>query len=71
MAAGMATINWLALTNVVPVCATPFQFTTALFPKLLPLTVIVKLPLPAVVLFGLSCEIAGMAPATGGVVLAV
>ena len=49
----------------------PFQFTTALEPKLLPLTVKVNAALPAVALLGASSVMAGMVPATGAVILAL
>ena len=53
--AGIATVSWLLLTNVVlAVCAAPFQFTTAFAPKLLPLTVRVNALPPAVALGGLN-----------------
>jgi hypothetical protein len=51
------------------VCAVPFQFTTALALKELPLTVKVKPWPPALAVLGMICEIAGTIPACGGVVL--
>ena len=60
--AGTATVSWLLLMNVVfEVWATPFQFTTALEPKLDPLTVRVKAASPALTEAGLS---ASTVPAT-------
>ena len=41
--AGIGTVSWFAAGRVVPVCATPFQFTMALALKVLPLTVKVNL----------------------------
>jgi len=40
--AGIATVSWFGTMCDVPDCAIPFQFTTALVLKLLPLTVRVK-----------------------------
>jgi hypothetical protein len=51
------------------VCAVPFQFTTALVLKELPLTVKVKPWPPALAVLGMICKIAGTIPAYGGVVL--
>jgi hypothetical protein len=51
---------------VVEVRGVPFQFTTAFPPKLLPFTVMANDGPPAVVAFGLSCEMAGTLPAVGG-----
>ncbi len=61
--AGTVTISWLPLTKVVfAVCAVPFQFTTALAPKLVPLTVRVNAAPPAVALLGESCRDGGHGP---------
>src|ERR1700687_4653482 len=68
--AGMAAVTWLPLTKVVAL-ATPFQFTTAWLPKLVPLTVRVNAELPAVMLAGFSAAMVGTDPATGGGVLGV
>jgi len=52
--AGITTVSWFALTNVLPVCAVPFQFTVALLAKLLPFTVKVNAGPPDVALGGVS-----------------
>jgi len=64
--AGMAAVSWLPFTYVVA-CAAPLQFTIAFVLNLLPLTVRVNPGLPAVMLAGASCAIAGTLPAAGGV----
>jgi hypothetical protein len=50
--AGIATVSWVELTTVVAVCFVPFHATCALLRKPVPVTVRVKLALPAVALFG-------------------
>jgi hypothetical protein len=68
----MFTLSCLPLITVVfELWAAPSQFTTALLPKLLPLTVMVKPGPPADAEFGLSCEMAGTLPATGGLAFAL
>src|SRR3984893_9238242 len=68
--AGIATVSWLLLMNVVfEVWAAPFQLTTALEPKLDPLTVKVKAGSPAFAVAGFSAATIGTVPATGAVVL--
>jgi hypothetical protein len=52
--AGITTVSWFALTNVLPVCAVPFQFTVALLAKLVPFTVKVNAAPPEVALDGAS-----------------
>jgi hypothetical protein len=54
--------------NVVfDVWATPFQFTTAFVPKLVPLTVKMNASPPAVAAFGFSWAMVGVDPAVGSV----
>src|ERR1700739_4367696 len=66
--AGTATVSSVPLTKVVfDVWATPFQFTTAFPPKLVPVTVRGNAAPPAVALSGFSCAMVGMVPAAGGV----
>jgi hypothetical protein len=67
--AGIATVSWLLLMNMVfEVWAAPFQFTTALDPKLDPLTVKIKAGPPAVAVAGFSAATIGTVPATGAVI---
>src|SRR5579863_2578986 len=60
-------VSCALLTGVV-VWAVPFQFTTALPLKFVPLIVKTNIAWPAVVLVGLSVEIVGMVPAPAGVI---
>src|SRR5579862_1950819 len=64
--AGIAAVSWVALTNVV-VCAWPFQFTTAVAAKFVPLTVKVKFDPPEMALLGISWAIDGVVPGCAGV----
>jgi hypothetical protein len=67
--AGIATVSWLLLMNVVfAVWAAPFQFTTAVELKLDPLTVKIKAGPPAFAVAGFSAATIGMVPATGAVI---
>lgn len=62
--AGIAAISWFAVTKVVG-CCEPFQFTTALVPKPLPLTVKTNPAAPALALSGESSVATGTTPACG------
>jgi hypothetical protein len=64
-AAGIVAVSWFAVIKVVS-CGEPFQFTTALLPKLLPLMVNIKSGLPAFTLSGESSSMLGATPAVGG-----
>ena len=58
MAAGIAAVSLDEETKVV-ITVPPFQYTTAPLAKFIPDTVKVKAPLPAVMLLGESCVMAG------------
>ncbi len=62
--AGIVAVSWFPVTYLV-VCCAPFQFTTALLAKPLPLTVKVNPGPPDVAVSGESCVTAGTIPACG------
>lgn len=66
--AAIAAVSWLLVTNVVG-APVPFQFTTALLAKLLPLTVKVNAGPPTCALSGDSSVILGTIPGCGALFL--